>query len=391
MNFPADKRCRDLGGADPERGKTPAGYLFRRLYLLLFPLFFFGACLDKIDIAAPKDLLPAVAIQGVLVKGAPSTIRVEVSSLFNFSGTSRRLIDVAEVLLIDEAGQSLRLPAVGIGVYYLEIPEDHPGFRVETGSAYRLRVSTRDGRTYESVPEPVLPVPPAGNLRAELVDKEVLNKDGEMIPARYVRFFLDTRLVIDEGGQKARLKWDALKTYRATDLEILAEDGIKPVQTCYITEVADVTRLWLLDGSLIAAEEATGIMVHEEAVGPRFAEGFYLTVLQQSLSEEGYRYWSQVDELIERTGSIFEPPAGKLKSNFANVNDPEEEAFGLFYAVAQDTVRIYVSPEFAENPGFFCPPSGPLFNQSGDCNYQVCCDCLQVSNSTLLKPDFWVE
>lgn len=378
---PVKKRTRITGEKyHSERGSRR--HLFRIVPFLFFLAALFPGCLEKIDVQAPKDLLSAIVIQGHLAKGNPSLLRVEVSALFNFSGASRRLINVREVLLLDESGSSLSIPAVGLGVHALEIPEDHPSFRIETGKTYRLRVATRDGRTYESAPEPILPVPSARRLTAEVVDKEVLNREGEIVLAQYIRFFIDTPLITAEGGKKARLKWDALKTYRASDLMD---------NTCYLTEVADVTNLWLQDGNLIAGEEIEKIPVHEEAIGSRFGEGFYLTVLQQSLSTKAFQYWDEVNQLIERTGSIFEPPAGKLKSNFININDPEEEAFGFFYATTQDTVRLYISPEFAGNPPSVCPPAGNLYSQSGDCIYPVCCDCRDVPNGTESKPDFWVE
>jgi|GEM_PF-359578 len=354
---------------------------------LLVLVFFSPGCLDPIELEAPKDILSAVVIQGRLTKGSPSVVRAEVSALFNFSGSSRRLIDVREVHLLDESGQSLEIPSVDLGVYELEIPEGHPSFRIETGSAYRLRVATRDRRVYESTPEPVLATPAAGNLSATIIDKEISNREGELAKVRFIQFSIDTRLTNAEGGPKARLKWDAIRTFRVTDLAIEDPDP----KTCYITQFADINTLYLLDGGLIAGEEATGVTVHEEPVSNLFAEGYYLSVLQQSLSEGAFDYWRQANELIERTGSIFEPPAGKLRSNFTNINDPEEEAFGFFYATAPDTVRLFVSPELAGNPATRCPPTGPLFNQSGDCAYPICCDCLSAPNSTVSRPDFWIE
>lgn len=358
-------------------------FVVTTLLLLLTP-----GCLEQIDIEPPKDLLSAVVINGKLTKGTPSTVRVEISALFNFSGSSRRYIDVREVLLLNEAGESLSIPTRELGIYFLEIPADHPSFSIDNGASYRLRVSTRDGRTYESRAEPILESPKAESLQPQIIDKEVVNGDGELTTAEYVRFTINTPIVTTEGGSPLRLKWDALRTYRATDL---SGDANTPNKQCYVTQLTDVNKLYLLDGPSLTADIVNGITVHEEPINFYFAEGYYLTVLQQALSEEAFTYWSHVQELRDQAGTIFAPPAGKVRSNFKNVDAPEEEAFGFFYAVNPDTVRLYISPEFVDNPKPFCPPEGPLYTQGGDCRFPLCCYCEQVPGSSVVKPAFWVE
>lgn len=341
------------------------------------------ACLDQIDFDVPADLESAIVIQGKLVKGSPSIVRVEVSALFSFSASSRRLIDVREVTLFDESGTGLELPAIDIGIYALEIPANHPTFSVESGRAYRLRVVTQDGRTYESLPDPLFPVPQATDLTAEIVEQEVFNAEGEAELLPLIQFSIDTPLRPAEGSEPPRLRWESFRTFRLTDVS-------REEQTCYITEPTNVSRLNLLDaGRLDAAAVVEDLPIARELITYFFADGYYLTVYQESLSPEAFRYWSEVDELLERSGSIFEPPAGKVKSNLQNIEDPEDEVFGLFYAVEQDTIRTYVSPEFAGNLPAYCPPPvGP----GGLDDSHVCANCLENAEvSTLTQPDFWVE
>lgn len=370
---------------NPAPGPAYRQYFRQRLLAIAACLMLFSpGCIDQIDVEAPEDLVSAVVIQGTLVKGNPSVARVEINSLFNFTAESRRFVNVLDVRLLDETGQFLELPAVDLGIYVLEIPENHPDFRIETGASYRLRVTTRDGRTYESTPEVIPEVPAADKLSAEVIDKELRDQEGQPTTTKYVRFSIETPVSTSEQGDRAFLKWEAQKTYRVTD--IIPD----PTNTCYITSTAG-RGLWLLDGNTLSTDRIEDFTVHEEVVGPLLAEGFYLTVFQQGLSEKAYRYWEEINELVERTGSIFEPPAGKVRSNFVNIDDPEDEAFGFFYGIAQDTVRLYISPEFAGNPAPLCPPAGDLYSQSGNCNYPRCCDCREYPGSTQVKPSFWVE
>ncbi len=352
------------------------------LPVLAVALFALSACLEQIDFDVPADLESAIVIQGKLVKGDPSTVRVEVSALFSFSGSSRRLIDVREVALLDETGAALTLPAIDIGVYALEIPANHPTFAVESGRAYRVRVVTQDGRTYESLPDRLYPVPQATALSAEIIEEEVFNAEGESDFLPLIQFSIDTPLRTAEGSDPPRLRWESFRTYRLTDVS-------ENQQTCYITEPTNVGRLNLLDAGEFGAEGVEDLPIAKELIIYYFAEGYYLTVHQEALSPEAYRYWNEVGELLERSGSIFEPPAGKVKSNFRNTEDPDDEVFGLFYAVEQDTIRLYVSPEFAGNEPPHCPPPvGP----GGLDGSHVCADCLENAPvSTLTRPGFWVE
>jgi len=47
-----------------------------------------------------------------------------------------------------------------------------------------------------------------------------------------------------------------------------------------------------------------------------YAEGYYLSVYQQAISEQAYEYWRQINLLTNRDGSIFEQPSGKIITNF---------------------------------------------------------------------------
>ncbi len=103
------------------------------------------------------------------------------------------------------------------------------------------------------------------------------------------------------------------------------------------------------------------------------------------MSEDAYRYWSQVDQLVSNSGTIFDPPPAPIRSNVFNVNNPEEFVLGYFEAVSIDTVRR----------AFFAPdvePPNPL-----DCLYAPwrrdypprCLDCISVPNSTFERPDYF--
>nr|HMQ60440.1 hypothetical protein [Flavilitoribacter sp.] len=143
------------------------------------------------------------------------------------------------------------------------------------------------------------------------------------------------------------------------------------------------------NGTELFSDELPGYPVYETAPNYRFHEGYYLNLIQESLSSGAYEYWRQTQELLNRTGSMFESPVGKVQSNFKSLDDETEDVFGYFYATRQDTIRLYVRPEIAGSPPSLCPPSVPAGGRP--CPIAVCCNCLDQANSSTAKPWYWIE
>jgi hypothetical protein len=180
------------------------------------------------------------------------------------------------------------------------------------------------------------------------------------------------------------------RTFRTTD-EGLTEPPSDP-KTCYVTESTLVNNVPSASGQNFAGQ-INDLAILQERLDARFAEGYYLSVFQQSLTRGAFNYWAGVGQLINREGTIFEPPVGKLVSNIKNIDDPDDEAFGYFYAAQQDTIRLFVSPEFADTPSVRCPVIFDTVDPNFDyCeSVPLCCNCLSADRSQLERPDFWVE
>ena len=92
-------------------------------------------------------------------------------------------------------------------------------------------------------------------------------------------------------------------------------------------------------------------------------------------------------QLLSKKGTLFDPPAGAIRSNIVGLNEPEEPVYGFFYAAQQDTLRRYISPAEAGNPDFYCP----LPPVNGEAPRPTACDdCLLESGAGLERPVWWV-
>ncbi len=363
------------------------GYLKVLLGMTIFTLLQVS-CLDKIEIVIPKAVRDGLVIEGKLTQGEPSHVLISITRIFDFTANSRKPVNVREVFLFDDQDNRIEIPERLTGVYELDL--DRSVFPVEVGRSYGITIATQDGRQLRSALDPLLAVPKAESISLVETTREVTNSIGEPEDVPYFEFSVETPAGSSEPGKKARLQWEFERTYKLTDSPQIVAPG-EP-KTCFITEAVEVQDISILDVNLLTGTDRVQFPVFETPINFRFAEGFYLTIYQQSLSEGAYNYWSQVSQVLERTGNMFETPAGKIRSNISNVEEgSEDEIFGYFYATQRDTIRLFVSPETANNPAKFCPGPPSIAPPGGGCPRVPCCDCLVERGSSSVKPSFWID
>lgn len=351
------------------------------------------SCLDEINFDRPDTISNGLAIQGKLVKGNPSFIRVTVRKIFDFSENAR-LINVKAVTLTDESGNSLDLDSRQEGVFIEEIADDNPDIQIDYGKSYKIKVETFDNRVFESSLEDLLPVTTPTDLNVNMITKEGVDGLGNIVNRDFLAFTIDTPISLSEEGDNIKLLWELEATYKLSDTpENYSNRSCWPIRinnrtnkTCYITS-SPVSNFVPLDGPAISGNNIQNHTLLETGITSLFAEGYYLTAFQQSMSIPAFEYWSQVNEVLSRTGDLFEPPAGKVTTNFTNINDPKDEIFGYFYATEQKLIRVFVSPEFIGNPQQTCP--APLTEDGRADN--TCCDCMTAGDADTQRPTWWVE
>ncbi|MEL6943860.1 MAG: DUF4249 family protein [Bacteroidota bacterium] len=336
------------------------------------------------DLELQAGLDEGLVIRGEIIKGEPSVIVVRVNRIFNFELSSLSPINARSVALIDEAGNKMEIGSKADGLHEYTFDSLIDPIKIETGGKYKIRVSMFDGRVYESSLEEILPLPETGQLKTERSSITVLNESNEPEQLSRLQFLIDTPIKLEGKKSNARLQWLPERTYEITDSAFIFDFQPK---TCYITQELDVDQLLLLDGSQFEETFISDFPLSIIPIDFEFAQGYYYTVYQRSLTKGSFEHWQQTKQVIERTGNLFEPPVGRINSNITNVNDPNDlSVFGYFAAFAQDTLRLYISPEDVGSPQLQCPRV-PI--QGDPCPVAACCDCLIETGSELQKPDFW--
>lgn len=368
--------------------KNPLLFLAGSLFCLSILI---GGCLDRIDFNRPETISDGVAIQGKLVKGSPSFINVTLKQVLDFQ-SAPRLINARAVTLFDESGNSLALDTRAEGVFFKTIFDNDPNMTIDFGKSYKIKVETFDNRTFESALETILPVPTPTALNAKRIQKETVNAVGEVVVSNdFIGFTLDTPLEVNPGAGNVKLVWELEGVYQITDSpETHGSRACRGTRieefnkSCYVS-VSPSDNFLPLDGTTLNVNAISDFALYNLPISPIFSEGYYLRVFQQSVTDDAFEYWSQVNKVASRSGSLFEASVGKVKSNITNVNEPEKETFGYFYATEEKEIRVFVAPELAESPRLPCP--GAL-NQGGAAPSN-CCNCLTIANSTAERPIWW--
>lgn len=358
-----------------------------KILYIIFGLFSLIACLDEIELEIPKGQEDGLVIQGEIIKGTPSTLRVQTSRIFNFDLSTLTRTSGRAVKLFDDAGNELEIKKTATGVFSHIFSPDDP-IQIEFGRSYHIEVSTLDGRVFKSVPEKLMPLPEGKpTLDVERSTFERLDQNNRLREFPALTFKVNASIEHPTLDQNLNLLWKAERTYQITDSAFVFDFVPK---TCYTTVQLDFDKIHVLDGQTVLASEIEGFPLSKVVYNFEFYEGYYYTIYQRSLTEGAFTYWDQTRQSIDRDGGLFETPAGRVPSNFVDVENPDEisvDIYGYFTAYAQDTARLYIEPQFFyTSPERYCPR---MPNESGPCPVSFCCDCLDSDGSQLEKPDFW--
>ncbi|MEZ5045119.1 MAG: DUF4249 family protein [Saprospiraceae bacterium] len=360
-----------------------------KAYAISMVLLLYSSCLSEIQLEAPKIDIQSLAITASLFHGAPSIVSVNLSRVANFIEFDFPSPENdAIVLLVDENGRRQYIPNVANGYYELKIVEAIQEFPIAIGKSYQIQVITGEGKTYASTFEPLQAVPKPSGISLATEKKQVINESGNIVDQQFIRFFIDTPITKPDNSGKAILKWDIEGTYKFVES---TPDGpsIPNVRTCYIKEILQRERPVIFNGKESSKAVLSQHFIIEEPLDHRFSRGFYLTVFQQSISEGAVKYWDQIRKVVDLNGNFFESPPGKIRGNFQNIDDSQEDVFGYFYAAQQDTIRVFV-PQSVIGETIF--PLCPGTIQAGqEPPFSTCYNCLSIPNSSTQKPYYWIE
>lgn len=367
------------------------------------------SCVDPIDLEVPKGgASESIYVDGKLVVGDPSSILVSINEIFDFDGVPNRL-SVLRVELLNEAGVSVQLDQDDAKFYSKEF-DSTEDFIVSDNESYMLRITMSNQDVIESAWEGMKSVPRNNSLKTEF---EVIGRETvEGVNTEILEMSLITSTTIPNDAN-VRLRWNVDRTFKMSNYALDGQlsqrnsfcnnstrsgdicallrknptleesifdcdgDGVSnaiecdigtdpnsfdnhresynQVVSCYVKGQEARSSFLILDPSVKANEGGfLDQKIHSQLVDFRFYEGVLYEVVTESLTNEVYEYFDKINQTVNRTGSFFDRPVGRVVGNMNNITEPATDVFGYFYVTETDTSRVFIENEEVDLTAKFC-------------------------------------
>lgn len=313
------------------------------------------SCVERINLSLSDSELPLVVDGGITNEPGPYQVKLSRAAKVGGDLTVLKSILAKQVTIFDDQGNSEILQSVGDGVYQTS------AFQGVTGRQYFIRIETRDGKVYESIPEVIRPSGSVENVYYEFVSIQPDNA-----PTKY-----GFRIYADFSGYpqgENLFRWRFTGTFRVqTHPEartVPAGEGRVPdppvcsgwvysrfaglnqVGSCGCCECwpSSLTeQLPLLSDNAVASNgQFKKIEIGYVPLDYwTMFDKTMVTAKQLSISPTEFNYWKIVDQQSTGGTSLFQPATGKAKSNLF-IKNGSEEVLGYFTVAGVSKKVIFI-------------------------------------------------
>ncbi|CAD5290709.1 MULTISPECIES: DUF4249 domain-containing protein [unclassified Imperialibacter] len=340
---------------------------------------------------------------------------ITVSRTAPLGATGAVPVSNAAVRVKDEEGAAFDFAEIAAGKYQSN-PLDFIGC---AGKNYSLSIVTASNQKYESEMVTLKPSPPIDSVYFERDIR--LTDAGDTLDG--VRIMVDTH---DPQARSRYYRYSWLETYEVRpyypsyyewDFAVNPPEFVRrnpEINLCFKTDTSGqvlVTSTANLTEDRVSQFEVNYVSTESF----RLKSLYSILVRQQTLSEDGFRYWNEVRKTTESLGTLFDPQPYQLVGNIKNIDNPDEPVLGYFDASAVSQKRIYISRDevrhltypfescILETKSFTPREEGDVFKDEFNLfiqwGYMIvdaegllwappeCADCRLYG--TLTKPDFW--
>jgi len=280
------------------------------------------------------------------------------------------------------------------------------------GTSYQVKVITPEGEDLVSGFDTMPVGPKLDSVYYFLKDVPTSNPE---LSLRVMQFYVNLNAA---GNYSQHYKWDIIETweyhaphpvqyyYDGTEHEIIPPDSTNMV--CWITGL--VKNVFTLSTKNLSQNVYNQYPLHRiDGNTSRLGILYSMLVSQLALSEGAYYYWEQLRINSNDQGGLYEKQPLAIKGNLVNMNSPEKEVLGYFYAASESSRRYFyhdiegIDLNFynycsEESLGMFgwkevFPWEYPVYfyyNEFGELKILNlgCVDCRKLGGTTV-KPDFW--
>jgi hypothetical protein len=362
--------------------------VIRYIFLIILP-----SCIDVIDFETDNQTL--LTIYGRITNSNTHTPYVEINYTVQQDNEFFPEENATVDLVIDD--ESI-VPFVHIGEGRYEPQGKLVG---NSGSSYYIRVQI-DDKSYISQPELMPSAIGRDSVSFVIGQFEQISNQGVIFQSPGIELFFQTTIP----DKKVYLRWDLEEVYTYNEMFLPA--FVFPFYSrrqCFVTKPLFTERVFLFENE---NNSSINIPIRSLLIRPideSFEEIHYFGLVQNSLTQEAFKYWQNIDQVANRSGSIFEIPPAAARGNVFNEQKKDEIVLGFFEASLVDTSSVYVindelsqyiviEPLCTELPAssfrdipFMCLDC--VVEQLGV--DETCVDCTKLANSSLERPAYFPD
>ncbi len=311
-----------------------------------------NSCIDQLDVNTDRGEFILVIEGFISTQPSPHVISITKSVKYGSAfvdGVIRR-IRGAKVFIRDQRGEITFLTEFGFGFYLTPA-----GFRAVVGNSYTLQIIT-GGMTYYSTPELVTKAPEIDSLILKF--KKFPSTD----PLDFVSGVEVYSQWRDPENEINYYMWESFGTYKIDNCWIYDPNG-------------DNKSIRIMKDKNSNGNLVTDLAAFIEDDGGRYMDKYYITVQQLSISEEAFVFFKLLDNQLSINGDIFDPPPATIRGNIISLDDPDQHVIGYFMAADVSVKSVFIPREILEVKQL----------------PRIINNCLTLTNSTTVRPPFWID
>lgn len=368
----------------------------RIVRILPFLLLMLDACVERLDVPVVAPA-PALVVDGLLTDDpGPHVVSLYLSSKPNIDLPAIVRVKGATVSIADDLGNVEPLIENADGNY-----QTSPGFQGVVGRSYQLRITTSDGKKYESDVQQMAPAGSIADMYFDYKEDAIDTEDG-IGSQDVVQVFIDGK---GQAGAPNLFRWRWSGTYgvktfperkrrREPDTGVWIPDplpcsgyilnpttlGITQVGPCTCCDcwVGEFSTTAFISKNSVNGLEFNGLFLAQIPVESfRFHEKYYVVAEQLSLTDEVYDFWKLIEIQQKTSGDLFQPNVVQIRGNIHSIDNADEPVFGIFSVSAVARKTFFLDP-FLHLP----KPVPNIDTLTVDCR-------LYFKNSSNIKPPFW--
>ncbi|EOZ92407.1 hypothetical protein A33Q_4500 [Indibacter alkaliphilus LW1] len=320
-------------------------------------LIVFVSCIDPFGVSSlePEGLLNIEAF--LTSEPHVQQIRLSRAGIYGLDNVGRNLpVRGAVILVKDDLGNIERFLESGVSGTYLSSSE----FSTKVGRSYNLDIELPNGERLVSLPELVNPVPKMDSVTYRAVRTASTDPMNDEIGVQVLGHFQDP------ADQQNFYYWKMLESdfVLITEPELYTLPPTHPTcprcpvpkdccSRCFHKDTPRPANINTIDDLEFNGNYQSRVIAYVRDNGLRFKETYRLDIQHMSVSAEAHRFLKLSDQQLRLTGSVFDPPPANIRGNVINLNRPEEQVLGYFFATDIQLLRVYIR---RDNLEFFLRP-----------------------------------